>query len=119
MKVSLQDLDRLAELYDLALQSGVTEMYGVTFDTTKRDVYVTEAQKKAVHNARKKSELYAKEAGMRVGRLLMMSETRETSGFHMFAARSSFDGEMANPIASGEVTFTQSITAKYEIEAGE
>jgi len=26
---------------------------------------------------------------------------------------------MANPIASGELTFTQSITAKYEIEPAE
>lgn len=119
LKVSLRDLDRLAELYDLALQSGVTEMYGVTFDTTERDVHMTQAQQKAVHNARKKAELYAKEAGMRVGRLLMMSEIRETSGFQMFAARSSFDGEMANPNASGELTFTQSITAKYEIEPAE
>jgi uncharacterized protein YggE len=56
---------------------------------------------------------------MRVGRLLMMSELRETSGFPMFAAKSSFDGEIANPIASGELTFTQSITAKYEIEPSE
>ena len=86
LKVSLRDLDRLAELYDLPFQSAVTEMYGVTFDTTERDVHMTEAQKKAVHNTRKKAELYAKEAGMRVGRPLMMIETRETSGFQMFAA---------------------------------
>ena len=44
LKVSLRDLDRLAELYDLALQSGVTEMSGVTFDTTERDVHMTQAQ---------------------------------------------------------------------------
>ena len=63
LKVSLRDLDRLAELYYLAIQSGVTEMYGVTFDTTERDVHMHRRSRKPFITRAKRQNFMQKRLG--------------------------------------------------------
>lgn len=65
----------LGGLIDLLVQDGINRIDGISFSIRERESHLDSARRKAVADARRKAVLYAKEAGVTLGRVLRLSET--------------------------------------------
>ena len=72
--VKLRDIARGGRVIDALAQAGANQVNGPTLTLDKPDAALDEARADAVARARARAELYAKAAGLRVGRILSISE---------------------------------------------
>lgn len=111
-------VDRLGELIDALVQAGSNQIEGLAFDVAEKDAKLDEARSAAIKDARRKAELYADSAGVKLGPLLSVEE--EASGteppVQPFAGRmKAMDQAAATPIARGEQELRVRVTAKWGI----
>ena len=75
--VSIKDLEKVGSLLDVGIQAGATNVESISFelsDDKQREVK-TEALRKATLNAKEKAGALADGAGVRLGKVLQLSET--------------------------------------------
>jgi uncharacterized protein YggE len=77
VEVRVDDIARVGELVDVAVQSGATSTSGVRFDLKDRGTAEREAVRLAVADARARAEAAASGAGRTIGRILKIEEARE------------------------------------------
>ncbi|MBA3313955.1 MAG: SIMPL domain-containing protein [Planctomycetota bacterium] len=119
VRVRVRELDRLGEVLDSLVQAGSNEVSGVSFGVAEPKGVFDEARRDAVRDARRRAELYAEAAGVRLGKVRRISE--QTIRFPQpiamsrgFAAESS-----AVPVAPGEEEFHVSVDVEYALEDAE
>ena len=115
--IKVRKLEALGQVLDEIVQKGANQIHGVSFSVAEPTHLLDEARRKAVADARRKAELYAKEAGVEVGQVLLIQEqTPHTPGPMVVGlARSQAAGV---PIAEGELDFGATITVTYAIIPG-
>lgn len=113
--VIVRDLPKLGGLLDEVVQGGANTFNGLTFGLSDPVPALDEARRKAVADARRKAELYAAAAGVKLGALAAITET---SGYAnpqpMFRMAADSAGGPV-PVASGEVGITATVTVEYEL----
>jgi uncharacterized protein YggE len=116
VQVKVRKLDSLGEVLDEVVQQGANQVHGVSFTVAEPEPLLDAARRKAMADARRKAELYAREAGVSLGRVLLIQEQTPHLPRPMFAGLAR--GEAASvPIAEGEQDFGASITVSYAFEA--
>jgi len=79
-----------------------------------------DARKKAMADARRKAELYAKAAEVQLGKpLLIQEETSQRPRPPVPYARMAMAASEAVPVSTGELTTSAQITVTYAIVSGE
>jgi uncharacterized protein YggE len=73
--VRVRDLTKLGSLLDKVVTAGANQILGIAFDVSERDRLLDDARRKAVADARRKAELYAAAAGIKLGKLRSLSES--------------------------------------------
>jgi hypothetical protein len=116
LRVKVRQLDALGQVLDEVVQQGANQVHGVRFAVAEPTPLLDQARRKAVADARRKAELYAKEAQVEVGRVLLIQEqTPHVPGpLVLGVARAE---AAAVPIAEGELDFGAIITVTYAIGA--
>jgi uncharacterized protein YggE len=114
--VRVRALEKLGLLLDRLVSAGANQMGGIAFYVDKADALTDEARKRAVADARRKAELYAAEAGAKVGRVLAISESGARPPQPVFRTMAVADRAEAVPVARGEQTVSASVTITYELE---
>jgi uncharacterized protein YggE len=115
--VKVRKLDSLGPVLDEVVRQGANRVQGISFSVAEPTPLFDAARRKAMADARRKAELYAKEAGVDLGRVLLIQE--ETPHLPRPLARG-FAGAgvaAAVPIAEGEQEFGARITVTYAIGA--
>jgi uncharacterized protein YggE len=114
--VKVRKLDSLGVVLDEVVQQGANAVQGVSFSVAEPTPLLDEARRKAMADALRKAELYAKEAGVQVGAVLLIQEAtpRVPTPLAMDFARGAAG---AVPIAEGEQEFRASVTVTYAIGA--
>src|SRR5262245_61700239 len=112
IEVRIEDVARVGELVDLAVQNGATSTSGVRFDLRDRAGAEREAVRLAVADARARAEAAASGAGRALGRILKIEEGRDES---IVTARPMFDvaaaGQAApTPVQPGYVEVRARVT---------
>ena len=79
VQVRVRDLGRMGRVIDTLVQVGANEINGPNFTLEEEDAALDEARAEAVAKGRARAELYARAAGMRVARILSISEG---GGYH-------------------------------------
>lgn len=114
--VKVRDRDALGGILDKVVSSGANVMDGLSFTLADPVPVLDEARKKAAAAARRKAQLYAASFGVRLGRIVAISEATGRPAPRgeriALAARSSSDV----PIAVGEQSYSASVTVTWEIE---
>ena len=77
--VKLRDLGKLSGLIDSAVAAGANEMSGIEFSVSDRSKRLDDARAQAIEDARRKAEIYAKAAGVVVGRPVSITENMTSS----------------------------------------
>jgi uncharacterized protein YggE len=114
--IRVHDMTKVANTVDTLLAAGANDIGGVNFMVSNASKWLDEARPKAIADARRKAEIYAKAAGVSIGAPLSISE--EATGGPI--PRQVFKGGMAaaapTPIAAGDETLTITISVSYEIK---
>ncbi len=118
VNVRHRDIAQFGAVIDTLVASGANEVNGPSFEIDKPDEALDEARAEAMKKARARAELYAKAAGLRVARILTISES---GGYMpqpkvMYARAVMADMEAApTPVAAGEVAMSAQVSVTFEL----
>ncbi len=116
--VKVRDLDALGGLLDKVVSAGSNRISGISFTIDDAQEMEDEARRRAVADARRKAELYAKAAGVKLGDVRQISEAGGAQPpmpmMRTMAMEAKADG--AVPVARGEQTITVRVNIAWEIE---
>ena len=115
--VKIRDVTKVANLIDVLVGAGANDIGGINFTVTQASKHLDEAREKAIADARRKAEIYAKAAGLTLGDTIIISE--EGAPTPMF--RSKVAGGMAasTPVAQGEETLSVTVSVSWAIKASQ
>ncbi|HMS96823.1 MAG TPA: SIMPL domain-containing protein [Tabrizicola sp.] len=112
LTITVRDLETLGAVLDSAVSDGANTLNGVTFGLADPAPVLDEARKEAVSDARARAELLATAAGMKLGKILSITESSAGSmPYPMYDAAAS----APVPVAGGELGLSASVTIQYEI----
>jgi uncharacterized protein YggE len=114
LTATIRNLPRAGALISAAVAAGgdAARLNGVSFAIEDDDALVAEARKKAFADARGKAELYAREAGRSLGRVVRISETAPSFGVPM-ALGGMIASDSRVPIEPGRQRLTATVTVEW------
>lgn len=113
VNVTLRDLPKLGDILDKAVSAGANSVEGIQFVVSSQSVLLDGARKTALDDARRKAEIYAKASGLRLGKLVDLSENTGPIGGGLYRAKAVQDSV---PIESGESALNVTVSARFELE---
>lgn len=119
VQVRVRNLADMGQVIDTLVEVGANEVNGPNFMLDEQQAALDEARLDAVTKGRQRAELYARAAGMRVSRILSISES---GGYHpvrreMMLATSDAGGPAPapSPVEPGELTLGANISMQFEL----
>jgi hypothetical protein len=110
--VKIRDIAKLPNILDRAISAGANEMSGIELVISEQAKLLDKARAEAIADARRKAELYANAAGMKVGRVMAISEEGSAPPLRTFQPMMRAG---AAAIAPGEQTLRAIVTVSYEL----
>jgi uncharacterized protein len=114
VNVTLHDLPRLGDILDKAVTAGANSIDGVQFDVSNQSALLDDARKAAFEDARRKAAIYASASGLKLGRLIELSESTGARNGVLYRAKTM--ATAAVPVESGESTMSVSVSARFELD---
>jgi len=120
--IRVQNLNAVSGLIDATVAEGANELHGIQFTFQDTEASQDAARAQAVETARARAEAYATAAGLKVDRILAITEPGATAtpwdarydGYAM--ARASMEqAQNAAPIAPGELDSQSSVTVVFAL----
>jgi hypothetical protein len=120
VSIKLRDITKVGNVIDTLVTAGANDIGNINFTVTQASKLLDEAREKAVADARRKAEIYARAAGVTLGAPLSISE--EGAAQPVFrskavAMQSRVGGEP--PVAQGEETLSISVSIIWAIKQGQ
>jgi uncharacterized protein len=111
LTIRVRDLGGLGAVLDAAVADGANTLNGLTFGMALPEPALNDARIAAVADARAKAELLVTAAGMKLGRIVTITEGGAwTDPAPMFR-----ESAAAVPVQGGEVAMTANVTIQYEM----
>jgi uncharacterized protein YggE len=116
VNVRLRDLTKIGDVLDALVKQGANQINGPTFTIDKPDAAMDAARTDAVKHAQARAELYAAATGLKVRRIVSISESSEAPPppRPMLMAMAKAADE-STPVASGENTIGVDLNVVYEL----
>ncbi len=118
--VRVDDLARVGDLLELAINAGGTSVQGVRFDLKQRATLEREALGRAVADARARAEAVAAAAGSTVAGIVRIEESGVGGGPEPMVmsrmAEVRMAGDAAPPVAPGETVIRASVTLTVRLK---
>jgi len=111
---TIRQVSKLGDILDRLVSAGATDIGNIEFLHSDPAKVLDQAREAAVADARHKAELYARAAGVNLGRVLSITEDA-VNGTPVPMARASAARAAFVPIATGEDTLEARIFVAYEI----
>lgn len=118
LTVRLRDLSKLGALIDRSVTLGINQANGIQFTNDKPEAAIAEARKAAVADALDKARTMAEAAGVKVGRIVELSEGGPSRPEPMPVMRA-MAKEMASdavPVATGENAYAITVNVVVAID---
>lgn len=120
VQVRVRRVGEMGKIIDTLASAGANEVHGPQFTMDQPRAALDEARTAAVAEARQRAELYAKAAGMRVVRIVSITEA---GGFYpMHGAITVTGSSMADfaappppPVSPGELTLGVNVSVQFEL----
>ena len=102
---------------DTLVSAGANQINGPSFELDNSEAAMDEARIAAMTKARQRAELYAKAAGLRVKRIVSISEGGGYSPqpMPMVFAKAAMADAAPTPVAPGEVGLTATVAVQFEL----
>ena len=112
--VTVRDLALLGRLLDALVAQGANTLGGISFSIAEPGPLLQQARAAAIADARKKAEVYATAAGVKLGRVLFIRDQTAAPPRPMVASRMVAAAPV--PIAPGEQDIEASVSVTYALE---
>ncbi len=117
--VTIRDLDKVGEVLDAAMKSGANNIYGIEFSLEDNKKAKSDARKAAVENAQERAAELAELNGVKVGKVLSVSEVIGNAGpyYNTLQTTNAFAGGGGGdtPIQPGELEINVQLQIVYEL----
>lgn len=117
--IRVRDLARTGPVLDAVVASGANDIQGIAFGLSDPKPLQTEARLQAVSALTAKAQLYASATGMKIVRLVNLTEGSDGAPppmpmFKAMSARAAA-AEAVTPVEGGEIEVRATVTATYEL----
>ena len=113
--IRLRDVTKVANVIDVLAGAGANDIGGINFTVSQPSKHLDEAREKAVADARRKAEIYAKAAGVTLGESLSISE--EGAPAPLFRGKMAAPMAAGAPVAQGEETLSVTVNVSWAIKS--
>ena len=118
--IRLRDLDKIGPTVDLLVGQGANDVNGPNFVVDDNAALLNQARVEALAKAKAQAELYAKETGLKVKRIISISENASSPmpvrPMMMAKMAGAEMADAATPVAPGEVKLNLSVSIAYELK---
>lgn len=114
--VRFRDIERTGPILDALVAQGANQINGPMLSIDKPEAALDEARMQALQVAQRRAEIYARQMGKRVGRILSVSESG--GGFPPpvpMMARAEMQDAASTAIDPGEQTLSVSLSVSFEL----
>ncbi|MFC0202974.1 SIMPL domain-containing protein [Novosphingobium soli] len=118
VSVRQRKLGDMGKVIDALVNAGANQVNGPNFTLAEPQAAQDEARAEAMKSARARAELYARASGLRVARIVSISES---GGYVpqpvMYVRKAAMDSAAAPapPVAAGELEMTVNVTVQFEL----
>lgn len=116
VNVRVRDIARLGQVIDALVASGANQVNGPSFEIDEPEAVQDEARRLALDKARQRAEMYAKALGLRVRRIVSISEGGGSAPpMPMMMKAMAMDQQEATPVAPGESTLRAGVDVVFDL----
>jgi uncharacterized protein YggE len=115
--VRIRDVTKVANVIDVLVGAGANDIGGINFTVTQASKHLDEAREKAIADARRKAEIYAKAVGVTLGEPISISE--EGAPAPVFRGKMAAPMAAGAPVAQGEETLSVTVSVTWAIKASQ
>ncbi len=114
-RVTIRQIASVGDILDRLIAAGATDVGGVEFSHSDPAKALDQARTAAMADAKRKAELYAQAAGLKLGAVSWISEDSAYTPPVVFGAMRAAPAMAAVPVAPGEDTLRVRITVGFDI----
>jgi hypothetical protein len=111
--VRIRDVTKVGDIVDRLVAAGANEFFGIEFFVSAPTKLLDSIRSQAILDARRKADLYARAAGLEIGRAISIVEESAQPPVPMRAAVAR--AAPATPIAPGQEILRVSVTVSFEL----
>lgn len=115
VSIKVRDIARLGEVLDGLVASGANQVNGPSFEIDQPEAVYDEARRAALDKAQRRAEMYAKSLGMRVRRIVSISEGGGFVRPMPMMKAMAMDQQEVSPVSPGETTLSASLDVVFEL----
>lgn len=116
VRVNVRDLSKLGQALDALVEAGSNRLSGISFEIEDLREVLNQARQRAVADARHRAETYAEAAGVKVGKVLTISEQPVGIPRPVYQARALAAEAAAVPVAAGEQELQVTVQVEFALE---
>lgn len=118
LTIRFREIEQAGTVIDMLVSQGVNQINGPSFQVDSPEEALDEARRDAITTARARAELYAAAAGMRVVRIVSISEAGASRPPVVMQRMASAAMDMAEsvPVAPGEQRLTANVSVTFELQ---
>lgn len=116
VRLTLHDIAKLGQILDKVVSLGANDIGAIEFGVSEPEALKDEARKLAISKAAATAKLYADAAGVRLGKLLTISEDEGMVMTRYASPAPMAMGAKAVPIEAGTATVEVRVHVSYELE---
>lgn len=117
IQVRVRKLANLGEVLDALVQAGSNQVSGVSLSLADPTPILDEARTRAIADAKRRAQLYAKAAGVRVGKVQTIDEqTARRPAPHPLGRQVAVEMAAAVPVATGEDEYRVTVDVVFVLE---
>ena len=113
VSAKIKHVEKLGDVLDRLIAAGATDVWNVEFLVSDPGKALDQAREAAIADARRKAEVYARAAGITLGRVVSIEE--ESGASSPVPMRALAQAARSIPIAPGENTLRAAVTVAFEI----
>lgn len=113
VNIEIRDLNRISDVVDRVVAAGANDISGIRFTVTSPSKPLDQAREAAIADARRKAELYARAAGVKLGMPVSISEQGAAMPRPVIMMRSA--AEASTPVSIGDEVLRVSVSVSYEL----
>jgi uncharacterized protein len=115
VNIKVRDVGKLGKVLDALVASGANQVNGPSFEIDQPEAVYDEARRAALDKAQRRAEMYANSLGLRVRRIVSISEGGGFSPPVPMMKTMAMDSQESSPVAPGETTLTASLDVVFEL----
>lgn len=116
LTVAIRKIDKAGEIVDAMVNAGATNINGPMLSIDDTDKLIDQARAKAVKTAQTRADFYARAAGYKNARLLMISETGQSDRPIIVSQRMMAAAPVATKIEPGQLSSSITLNFRYMLE---